>query len=107
MRPRNIRLKIHMQLHNLRLGLLRLRLLLMPAPMTYQARLDTLHFLCDVVMLVSLGVFGAASYDLKTRLDVVEPDAKFAQTFMEACLSGRTFVVSKDLNPTGVTCQTF
>ena len=73
--------------------------------MSPQARLETQQLLTDLVLLVTMATAGAAAFDQWTRLQQIEPEAKFAQTFMLACLNQRTFIVGKD--QVGVICQTF
>ena len=73
--------------------------------MSPQARLETQQLLTDLVLLVTMATAGAAAFDQRTRLEQIEPEAKFAQTFMLACLNQRTFIVGKD--QVGVICQTF
>ena len=73
--------------------------------MNAQARLESLQLLVDLALLVTMATAGAAAFDQWTRLQQIEPEAKFTQTFMLACLNQRTFIVGKD--QVGVMCQTF
>ena len=67
--------------------------------MSSRARLESLQLLVDLALLVTMATAGAAAFDQWTRLQQIEPDFKFSQTFMLACLNsgnGRAIKVGRE-----------